>query len=762
MAKFLDALSAAGDADLEAIEAARPPATPAADVKLGQIPEFPKPVVQKLADESIHWLRDLENVAKHDFAGNVYKAIRGHDVAEPLAKKAHRAILAYRSGANGHAAARLAPDVSLEGIPAMPKDALLALGRAAILTLGDLRKHAAGGGWRTLETALGTVRGMTMKWANTAAAAIRDAGGDLGDVQPLAYRPEERAPVPPVDDPRVNSNGPSQPEPDELVFVSLASIAPHPRNPRRRFDQAELEQLAASIRSKGIIEPVILRPHPGAGCKSGNAYQLVAGERRVRAAALAGLQRVPAIVRRLNDQDCLEVMVVENDQRAETSPLEKAEGYAALLEFPGMTVAKIAAKVGQPTGTIQDLLKLRQLPEVAKKAVDAGVLPTSTAILIARIPGEGLRTKAAHHILSGACWWEWTPKPRPDDEPLNYRAARELIHKHCMVKLAEAGFDRKALDLVPGVPSCDACPKRVGNLQKQDPEGYKGARADVCTDPECYERKVEAWGQREAEVAKQQGFKVLPAKVGLELFDQHSNHISWRAREKYVDLDRTCHEDKRQRTYGQLLGDRCKGETVVAFDHAGRVRRLVEIAAAKKVLREAHNIGVPGGARLAQTTYDVERRQAEAAQRRKHEAGKAAALKANGIIAEEVERIFDIIGAGMPKTAGDRLQALVVSMVSDARLEQLSPVNKRRGLPVDRDALAKFIKANKPTAPQLLGILAEVIAAGLSHNWGHPYFGDRVDPLFPAFGIDKAALMKEAAAAKKKQPPRHKDTKTKS
>ena len=173
--------------------------------------------------------------------------------------------------------------------------------------------------------------------------------------------------------PQSVASGELTPMPDELQMVRLVSISLSPTNPRKSFPEAGLQDLATSIRAKGVLQPVLLRPHPQQGAGPGK-YELVAGERRVRAAGIAGLAVVPAIIRVLDDRSVLEIQVVENEQREDVTPLEKCEGYARLIDVHKATVEQIATKVGKSVSTIRSILKLRALPEKARAALEAGDL----------------------------------------------------------------------------------------------------------------------------------------------------------------------------------------------------------------------------------------------------------------------------------------------------------------------------------------------------------------------------------------------------
>jgi ParB family chromosome partitioning protein len=148
------------------------------------------------------------------------------------------------------------------------------------------------------------------------------------------------------------------------VRLPLTAIRPNPQQPRRRFSEESLAELAASIREKGLLQPLVVRP-------KGDGYELVAGERRYRAAILAGLTEVPALVRDLTDQEALELALVENLQREDLTPLEEARGYQALLGM-GLTQEEVAKRVGKARSTVANALRLLQLPEEVLAALEDG------------------------------------------------------------------------------------------------------------------------------------------------------------------------------------------------------------------------------------------------------------------------------------------------------------------------------------------------------------------------------------------------------
>jgi ParB family chromosome partitioning protein len=154
----------------------------------------------------------------------------------------------------------------------------------------------------------------------------------------------------------------------ELRYIKLSEIFADPDQPRRSFDEAALEELAASIAEHGILQPIVVTPHKG-------GYQIVAGERRFRAAKLANLEKVPALVRTLTDQHKLELSLIENLQRRDLNPLETATAYLKLRDQFNLTLDEIGQRVGgKSVSTISNTLRLLRLPESVREALLDGRL----------------------------------------------------------------------------------------------------------------------------------------------------------------------------------------------------------------------------------------------------------------------------------------------------------------------------------------------------------------------------------------------------
>src|SRR3954463_10570208 len=154
----------------------------------------------------------------------------------------------------------------------------------------------------------------------------------------------------------------------ELRDVPVELIAPNPRQPRRRFDDESLAGLADSVRERGVVQPVLVRP------VAGGTYELIAGERRWRAARLAGLAEVPALVRSRDDAEALEVALIENMAREDLNPVEEARACAALVEELGLTREDVGRRVGRSRVAVSNLLRLLDLPDEALGLLEDGAL----------------------------------------------------------------------------------------------------------------------------------------------------------------------------------------------------------------------------------------------------------------------------------------------------------------------------------------------------------------------------------------------------
>lgn len=186
--------------------------------------------------------------------------------------------------------------------------------------------------------------------------------------------------------------GPQAADSRFMPVLSIDSIFESPQNPRKHFDPTALQELEQSIREKGVLTPVLVRPVPGWSVTPETIrprqYELAAGHRRFRAAKAAGLDALPAVAREMTDAELLEVLVIENDQREDVHPLEEAAGYLALMRTAKYDVARIAARTGRSAKYVYDRLKLMELIPKAQALFMAGKFSAGHAILLARLKPE--------------------------------------------------------------------------------------------------------------------------------------------------------------------------------------------------------------------------------------------------------------------------------------------------------------------------------------------------------------------------------------
>lgn len=193
-----------------------------------------------------------------------------------------------------------------------------------------------------------------------------------------------------------------------FLTLKLTSITPNPRQPRGVFDDAALEELAHSLREVGVLQPVVVRP-VGDG-----RYELIAGERRVRAARLAGLQEIPAVVRDSGDDQLLTEALVENLHRTDLNPLEEAAAYQQLLDDFGMTHDALASKLGKSRPAISNALRLLHLPAGLQHAVVAGTLSAGHARAILALEDRGRQEEVGRRVIT---------------EGLSVRATEEIVRE---------------------------------------------------------------------------------------------------------------------------------------------------------------------------------------------------------------------------------------------------------------------------------------------------------------------------------------------
>ena len=355
----------------------------------------------------------------------------------------------------------------------------------------------------------------------------------------------------------------------KLPLVALVfSDTPAQVERRKGFNPEKLQELADSIKSEGLLQPIVVRPSPFREVEE-ELYEVVAGERRVRASKIAGAEEILASIRDLTDQQVAKIQLIENLQREDVHPLAEAEGYEELLKKHGYSVEQIASETGKSIAYIYARVKLLALDPSSRKLFQEGKLSASTALLVARIPVASLQRQASAEIVN----------PRFNDgEPMSYREALDYIQDTYMLRLEGAPFPTDRANLVGNVGPCGTCPKRTGN-QPQLFADIKGA--DVCTDPTCFKAKREAWSKQQLVEAKEKGLAVITGKRAAQIKPhEHSSGLT----EGYVRLDDKCFDDPKYRTYRQILGKEAK-PTLLQAPKSGELIEIVQKAVAVKKLK---------------------------------------------------------------------------------------------------------------------------------------------------------------------------------
>jgi ParB family chromosome partitioning protein len=264
----------------------------------------------------------------------------------------------------------------------------------------------------------------------------------------------------------------------EYRNLPITALVESPTNPRRRFSEERLQELAASFQSQGILAPLLVRE------LEESKYEVIAGARRLRAAKLAALDTVPVRVVALSDAAAIESQCIENLQREDIHPLEEALGFRALLELqdPGYSPAVIAARCGKSEAYIQGRIKLTELIPPIAEAFLADRIGVGHALLIAKLPAA--QQQAA---FSAAFRSMWTS----DGNQQVLIPVRELaawIESNILLELASAPFSKQDETLVPEAGACTTCSKRTGFNTLL----FSDVRKDSCTDPVCFRAKLDA------------------------------------------------------------------------------------------------------------------------------------------------------------------------------------------------------------------------------------------------------------------------------
>jgi ParB/RepB/Spo0J family partition protein len=308
----------------------------------------------------------------------------------------------------------------------------------------------------------------------------------------------------------------------EFLLVALDELRPSPTNPRKFIDQKSLQELTDSIRSKGILVPLIVRPVSG-----NQPYEIVAGERRYRAAQAAELCEIPVRILEMTDEEVLEAQQIENLQREDVHPLDEADGYGRLIDA-GFPAHMIALKLGKPVDYITRRLKLRSLVEFSRQAFSEKLITVDHALLLSKLGsveqeealrytldrGAGVKTKTEQILIDSReraketgefSYWE----------PVSVLELKQHIENALELELKKAPWDLADADLVESAGACTTCPSNTAANTALF--GDLAIEKATCTDSACFNAKRQAFVTLQIEAVADAG------KASVKISHKHSS-----------------------------------------------------------------------------------------------------------------------------------------------------------------------------------------------------------------------------------------------
>lgn len=368
---------------------------------------------------------------------------------------------------------------------------------------------------------------------------------------------------------------------ERMDHVAIVSIARSLTNPRKRFDQTKLQELADSIAASGVHQPILIRPLPGHRLEDTHRearalkqpapeYELVAGERRWRACQLAKVAQIPAMIRPMTDEQALEVQVIENLQREDVTELEEAEGYESLMKHSKLNADQVGEKIGKSRGYVYGRLKLLDLCQKAREELREGNIDFSKALLVARIPNEQLQLKAVAYMT----------KPDYQGDVPGYRECARHVQNEFMLRLDTARFKITDASLLPEAGNCTDCKKRTG----ADRELWSDIKsADVCTDPSCFHKKTDAHTAQMVQQAKDKGQNVITGAEAAELASDHWGNSKLKG---YRRLD-SAEDSPTDVPLRKIIGAQMEAEGIqpTKVEHPRKKGELIDVLPNETVLR---------------------------------------------------------------------------------------------------------------------------------------------------------------------------------
>lgn len=355
--------------------------------------------------------------------------------------------------------------------------------------------------------------------------------------------------------------------------AALHQFAPSRTN-RTVVENDELHALAATIKAYGVLQPIIVRKLPPERLQDTfenpearkAAYEIIAGERRWRAAAIAGLRTIPYLLRTAEGLEALQIQLIENLHRQDLNPLEEAHGLQRLIEEFSLTREAAADAIGKGRSHVYETLRLLSLSPKAMAALKEGRISRSLALLVLQRPTQAMQEEFTERVLTGG----------PDGGTMSLRNAQDLARRNYMTELDKAPFDLTDALLCPQAGACTNCPKRTGATpglwDKQGP--------DACTDTSCFAEKKEAHLARAKADAVQAGRQIISGKAARDIMPTETGTMRG-----YIALDKASQGSKAETR--QVLGQDVPASRVVLIETpSGSFTEAVPVHAASAAVQE--------------------------------------------------------------------------------------------------------------------------------------------------------------------------------
>ena len=345
----------------------------------------------------------------------------------------------------------------------------------------------------------------------------------------------------------------------EYRDLPLSSLIESKTNPRRFFEDSALRELAASIRSQGVLSPLLVRP------LTERSFEIVAGARRYRAAQLAEAETVPVRIVNLTDAESLEAQLIENLQRRDVHPLEEAQGFRALLNLdePKYSIEQISAKTGKSASYCAQRIKLTELTAAVTEAFAKDEIGVGHALLLAKLqPAE------QEQALSACFREDWNGgQGKAKRILLPVRHLHQWIEQNILLILKDAPFSKTDPNVNPAAGACVNCPKRTGG----NAQLFADIAEDACTDPACYQSKLDGFVAQTI-AAKPKLVQISSAYGPAPATDSGNAALP---RNKYIEIKPQDPNAKKQRDWPEYQTCKSMTEAIVTEGtEKGEVRKI--------------------------------------------------------------------------------------------------------------------------------------------------------------------------------------------